>query len=213
VTMTHIGHFKGYLIGFALIGMVCIRSVFAQGGAPVLLGQFDDWSAYAAEQNNQKVCFALSRPQSLKSDPNTAARGKNYLMVTIRPSQKVWSEFSILMDYKFAPNSQATAEIGTATFALYTKDDGAWIRNPGEEDRLIDTMRRGSTVVIKGMSTSGMRGADQYFLKSFGQAIDRAVLECRRESAPTTTTTTTTTTTPNRSSQPESPCKRFPNLC
>jgi len=106
-TLTYIRHSKGYLIDFALIGMVYIRLVFAQDGAPVLLEQFDDWGAYAAEQGNQKVCFVLSRPQSLKSDPSTAVRGKTYLMVTIRPSQKVWGEFSILMDYKFSPSSQA----------------------------------------------------------------------------------------------------------
>ena len=198
---------KVHLIGIALIGTVYVHSVVAQGDGPQRLGTFDDWGAYLYE-GDQKLCFVMSRPTSLKSDPITAIRGNTYLMVSMRPHQQVWSEPTIRMDYRFSPGSETTAEIGTAIFALWTKGDSAWIKNPTEEARMIDAMHRGSVLVVKGRSTSGMRSADQYSLKGFSQAIERAAKECRQPS------TTTTTTTPNRPSQPGEPaCKRYPNLC
>ena len=38
---------------------------------------------------------------------------------------------------------------------MYTQNDGAWIKNVAEEARLIDAMRKGADLTIKGTSTRG----------------------------------------------------------
>jgi invasion protein IalB len=91
----------------------------------------------------------------------------------------VRNEVSVIIGYPFKPSSDATAEIGPAKFAMYTQNDGAWIKNVAEEARLIDAMRKGSDVTIKGVSGRGTQTTDQFSLKGLGQALDRAEQECK----------------------------------
>ena len=41
----------------------------------------------------------------------------------------VKNEISVIIGYPFKPSSDATAEIGATKFAMYTQNDGAWIKN------------------------------------------------------------------------------------
>ena len=48
-------------------------AVAAAGGAePTLIGQFGTWGAYTASPNGKKVCFALAKPASSKTNPPIA---------------------------------------------------------------------------------------------------------------------------------------------
>src|SRR5262249_51197960 len=166
---------------FTVVGFVAAHSAFAQGG-PQLLGHFGDWNAYVGVQTGQKVCFALSEPRS----GATPGRGRSFVMIATRPAKQEWNELSILMDYSFDPNAEATVQLGAETFALYTKDDGAWLRNVSERGRMIDAMLREPALLVKGTSAQGMRTVDRYSLSGLGPAIDRATQECRREAPPVT---------------------------
>src|SRR2546430_17361439 len=84
------------------------------------------------------------------------------------PADKVKNEVSVIIGYPFKTNSDATAEIGTAKFAMYTQNDGAWIKNVAEEARMVDAMRmrKGADLTVKGTSGRGTQSTDQYSLKS-----------------------------------------------
>src|SRR5207302_4954470 len=43
----------------------------ATGGdvQPTLLGQYGDWGAYTAAPSGKKICFALAKPKSSKTEP------------------------------------------------------------------------------------------------------------------------------------------------
>ena len=43
----------------------------------------------------------------------------------------------------------ATIEVGGAKFAMYTKNDGAWIKNAAEESRMLETMRKGAATTSR----------------------------------------------------------------
>jgi invasion protein IalB len=85
----------------------------------------------------------------------------------------------VIIGYPFKSTSDATAEIGTAKFGMYTKNDGACIKNVADEARMIDAMRKGADLTIKGTSGHGMQSTDQYSLKGLAQALDRAEQECK----------------------------------
>src|SRR6202047_708834 len=108
---------------------------------PTLLGQYGDWGAYTASPGGNKVCFALAKPKTTKTEPEGRKRDPSYVFVSPRPADKVKNEVSVIIGYPFKTNSDATAEIGTAKFAMYTQNDGAWIKNVGEEARMVDAMR------------------------------------------------------------------------
>jgi invasion protein IalB len=146
---------------------------------PTLLGQYGDWGAYTASPGGNKVCFALAKPKTMKTEPEGRKRDPSYVFVSTRPADKVKNEVSVIIGYPFKTNSDATAEVGTTKFAMYTRDDGAWIKNAGEEARMVDAMRKGADLTVKGTSGRGTQSTDQYSLKGLAQALDKIEQECK----------------------------------
>ena len=146
---------------------------------PTLLGQYGDWGAYTASPGGNKVCFALAKPKTTKTEPAGRKRDPSYIFVSTRPAENVKNEVSVIIGYPFKTSSDATAEIGTAKFAMYTQNDGAWIKNVAEEARMVDAMRKGGDLTVKGTSGRGTQSTDQYSLKGLAQALDKIEQECK----------------------------------
>jgi invasion protein IalB len=155
------------------------RHASTGGDQPSLLGQYGDWGAYTGSSGGHKVCFALAKPESSQTNPPNRPRDPIYLFVSTRPAENVRNEVSLMMGYPLKPNSDATAEISGMKFALQTQDDGAWVKNAAEEGRMVDSMRKGSDLVVHGTSTRGTATTDRYSLKGLTQALDRVAQECR----------------------------------
>jgi invasion protein IalB len=153
----------------------------AAGGAePTLIGQFGTWGAYTATPNGKKVCFALAKPSSSKTNPPNRPRDPAYAFVSTRPGEKVVNEVSIMIGYMLKPGSESTLEVGGASYAMYTQGDGLWIKNAAEEERMVDAMRKGADVTVKGMSAKGTETTDTFSLKGLAQALDRVAQDCKR---------------------------------
>jgi invasion protein IalB len=146
---------------------------------PTLLGQYGDWGAYAATPNGRKVCFSIAKPKSAQTNPAGRKRDQAYVFISSRPAENVRNEISVIIGYPFKPSTDASAEIGTDKFAMYTLNDGAWIKNVAEEARMVDAMRKGTDLTVKGVSGHGTESTDQYSLKGLSQALDRAAQECK----------------------------------
>jgi Invasion associated locus B (IalB) protein len=149
------------------------------GMQPTLLGMFDGWGAYTASPGGKKICFALAKPSKSETTPANRPRDPAYLFVSSRPSEKVKEEVSIIIGYGFKPNTEATLELAGASYAMYTQNDGAWIKNAAEESKLVDAMRKGSDVTVKGTSARGTGTSDVFSLKGLAQALDKVGEECR----------------------------------
>jgi hypothetical protein len=153
----------------------------AAGGAePSLIGQFGTWGAYAATPNGKKVCFALAKPSSSKTNPPNRPRDPAYAFVSTRPSEKVANEVSIMIGYALKPGSESTLEVGGASYAMYTQGDGLWIKNAAEEERMVEAMRKSADLVVKGVSAKGTETTDTFSLKGLSQALDKIAQDCRR---------------------------------
>jgi Invasion associated locus B (IalB) protein len=149
------------------------------GVQPTLLGQYGEWGAYVATPGGKKVCFAFSKPTGSQTTPPNRPRDPAYMFVSSRPAEKVRDEISIIVGYGFKPNSDASIDLGGTNYAMYTQNDGAWIKNAAEETRLVESMRKGADLVVKGTSARGTQSADTYSMKGLAQALDRIGQECR----------------------------------
>jgi hypothetical protein len=139
-------------------------AVAAAGGTePVLIGQFGTWGAYTATPNGKKVCFALAKPSSSKTNPPNRPRDPAYAFVSTRPSEKVFNEVSVMIGYAL----------------MYTQGDGLWIKNAAEEERMVEAMRRAPDAVVKGVSAKGTETIDTFSLKGLSQALDRIAQDCK----------------------------------
>jgi hypothetical protein len=151
----------------------------AAGGGPTLLGQFGDWGAYAANSGGRAVCYALAKPSSSATQPPNRPRDPAYIFVSTRPAENVRNEVSIVVGYPFKPGFEASADIGSNKYAMYTQADGAWVKNPAEEARMVEAMRKGADLVISGESGKGTKSTDRYALRGLAQALDRVAQECK----------------------------------
>jgi invasion protein IalB len=145
----------------------------------VLLGQFGDWGAYRASPGGNKICFALSKPTSATTEPAGRSRDAAYAFVSTRPKEKVKNEVSVIVGYAQKSGHDATAAVGSATYVMYTQNEGAWVKNVAEEAQMVDAMRKGADMVIKSESGRGTKTTDTYSLKGIAQALDRVAEECK----------------------------------
>lgn len=145
----------------------------------VLLGQFGDWGAYSATPGGKKVCFALAKPTTATTEPAGRNRDPSYAFVSTRPAEKVKNEVSVIVGYPQKPGADASAAIGTATYVMYTQNDGAWVKNAAEEAQMVDAMRKGNDLVVKSESGRGTKSIDTFSLKGLPQALDKVAAECK----------------------------------
>ncbi|WP_041798468.1 invasion associated locus B family protein [Rhodopseudomonas palustris] len=145
---------------------------------PTLIGQFGSWGAYMATPNGKRVCFVLAKPSSSKTTPPNRPRDPAYAFISTRPAEKVINEVSVMIGYPLKPGSESTMEIGGASFAMYTQGDGLWIKNAAEEDRLVEALRKGPEVTVKGVSAKGTATTDTFSLKGLAQALDKVAQSC-----------------------------------
>ena len=148
----------------------------AQQAEPRTLGTFTDWLAYSWVENDNKVCYMLSRP--LKSTPQGAKRGDIYVMVAFRPSSKSKEEVSHVSGYPYKDKSTVEALIGGQKFLLATNGEVAWVPEGGSDEKLIGAMRGGSKMIIKGTSSRGTLTVDTYSLQGFTAAYKQIRKSC-----------------------------------
>jgi len=151
----------------------------AGGPQATLLGTYGEWGAYTASPGGRKICFALAKPTNSETVPSNRPRDPAYMFVSSRPAEKVKDEVSVVIGYGFKHDTDATLSLGGASYAMYTLEDGAWIKNAAEEPHLIDAMRKGSDVTIKGTSARGTSTTDVFSLKGLAQALDKIGEECQ----------------------------------
>jgi hypothetical protein len=144
-----------------------------------LLGQYGEWGAYSASPSGKKICFAIAKPTSSETVPPNRPRNPVYIFISTRPADKVTNEVSIVIGYPFKPGTETSADIGSTSFALYTQQDGAWIKNAADEASMVTAMRGGDSMVVKGASAKGTQTTDTFTLKGVTQALDRVAQDCQ----------------------------------
>jgi len=148
-----------------------------KSGKPVLVESFGDWGAYLA-QGKTKTCYALAMPKERL--PAKLKRDPAYIFISHRPAENVHNEVSIIMGFAMKDGSNASAEIGNTSFDLVVKGTNAWVKNPAQETPFIETMKKGSKLVIRAPSIKGNVTTDVYSLKGLSQALDRIQKDCSK---------------------------------
>ncbi|MDB5511686.1 MAG: hypothetical protein JWR08_1169 [Enterovirga sp.] len=149
----------------------------APGGAQAqLVATYNDWSAYTAQTGRAKICYALSQPKS--RTPANLKDTPAYLFVSFRPAENVRNEVATVLNFATKETGPAEVNIGGTGYALVTKGQNAWVKNPAEEPQAIATMQKGQAVVVTATSARGNKTSDRYSLAGFSQALERAKKEC-----------------------------------
>jgi hypothetical protein len=158
---------------------VFVLASASAASAPTLLGVSKAWTAYQADTGDGKVCYVLAKPKLI--EPRNVARDPIYLMLSDWPDRKVKGEFEVLFGYPYKDGEEATAEVGSEKVELFTRNDGdgeAWVKDPADEDRLREAMRKGNALIVTGVSQRGTHTRDVYSLDGVSAMLDKAHAAC-----------------------------------
>ena len=82
------------------------------------------------------------------------------------------------LGYPVKPDKDMTVTIGSDSFKMYGKGDRGFVLDPTEELKLIESMKKGSSAVVKAISAKGTGTTDTYSLAGLAQALDKMATTC-----------------------------------
>lgn len=140
------------------------------------VAKFKDWEVIMISDENNKVCFAQSKPvlQSPKKSDREAR-----LFVTFRPSDKIADEISITSGYEYNSQNSIIASSGKSKYKFdIAQDNFAWISSNKIEKKIIKRMKKASRIMITAYNKSGSQTIDHYSLMGFTKAYNAAKKNC-----------------------------------
>ena len=140
------------------------------------IGKFKDWETMVIKNDSELVCFAQSKPvlQSPKSYKREAR-----LFVSFRPNEKILNEISITSGYEFNNQNSITAKSGKFKYKFdIAQENFAWMADNKMEKKMINTMKKGSRIMVSGYNQEGSQTIDHYSLLGFTKAYGAAKKNC-----------------------------------
>lgn len=140
------------------------------------LGTNRDWHAFQYMENGNRICYMASRP--LEEQGDYTSRGDVFVLVTHRPAENSRDVVSFIAGYSYGDDSDVTVTIGGNTFRMFTEDDTAWARDESTDRRIVQAMRRGADMVVRGTSARGTLTTDTYSLFGFTATYNEITDAC-----------------------------------
>ena len=161
---------------FFVISPLITSKAFA---ARVHLGSYKDWDAFVQKSSDGiKICYMVAMPKS--SSPHNLKHGKPFLTITHRPALKIKNEVNIVVGYNFKSGSAVKITIDKSrNYYLFTDGSGAWAKTSGLDALISQAMKRGSNVVIRGVSGRSNATRYRFSLSGFTAAHNAITKSCR----------------------------------
>jgi len=153
-----------------LILVSTVLGLLATPSYAKVLASPGDWLAFDDQVNDNLACGMSSEPK--KSAGKYSKRGLIYAVISHRPSESRFNEFSFQAGYTFGEGVDVGILIDEKTsFTLFTKGGHAWAKDTETDKALIAAMRAGGTMVITGVSSRGTKTTDTFSLRGFSAAL------------------------------------------
>ena len=176
--MFHRGWTRGLALrATAAVATVALAGSFALAQNVKSIGTFSSWTAFTHGEGGGLLCFATAQPT--KQEPAGAKRSPAFVYVSSWPKDGVKAEVSVRVGYPLRGGSDVTMSVGNASFKLFVHGDRAYIADAGEELKLLDAMRKGSTMTVVGTSERGTTTTDTYSLAGISQALQAVTTNCK----------------------------------
>lgn len=149
----------------------------ASAGEPRMIAEYGDWEVYWFTEDDNKVCYIASQPKGREG--NYSRRGETFTLITNRPADNTRDVFSYITGYTYKPGSEAVVTIDGKDFNLFTQDETAWAPDSETDAKLVQAIKNGSKMVVKGTSSRGTLTTDTFSLTGSSKAYERMSQECR----------------------------------
>ena len=144
----------------------------------MLLETSGRWQAFATQGTGKaRTCYALGKPTERK--PANLKDVAGYVFISSRPGEGIKNEISFVMGFDLKEGVEHQAQIGEQKFVLVAKGQNLWLKNPAEEPRVLDAMRKSSNLDIKATSKRGNPTSDKFALAGVAQTVKKAEDACK----------------------------------
>jgi invasion protein IalB len=169
-----------------LLSIAAIGSLQAQEGerrapVPEFVGTHRDWNVYKFQDSDETICYMASEPK--KQEGNYTRRGNPAVLVTRRPAPRVVYEVSVQPGYSYAEGSDVEVQIDRQKFLLFTRGEHAWAPREEDDQSLINAMKRGANMTVRGTSSRNTYSLDTYSLLGFTAAYQAMLDACSAASS------------------------------
>ncbi len=153
----------------AALAVAFVVAISSTVSAAALVKTYRDWSLFSHDKQDTKICFAATQPKD--SSPAGASREGVFFYISAWPKDGIKSEVSVKLGYQIKEGSTVKVSIGSNTFELFAKDDNAFVADATDELKLIDAMKRGSSMKVDATSDAGSTTSDTYSLMGISAAL------------------------------------------
>jgi hypothetical protein len=164
------------IIGILTAPLLALKLPHAAAQTPQFLGTHRDWNVYAFTEDGQKICYMASEPK--KQEGNYTRRGNPAVLVTRRPTPQPVDEVSVQPGYTYLEGSEVEVRVGSRRFNLFTRGEHAWTKSEDADQALINAMKRGTDMTVRGTSTKNTYSLDTYSLLGFTAAYEAMIKAC-----------------------------------
>ena len=142
---------------------------------PQLKSRFGDWSVFTHSIGDRNICYIASTP--IKQDPKDKNWTPNFFISRIDMN---YNQPSLNVGYKLKDGTSISVKILNSTFAMTSNKNGinAWLMTEDEEKKLVEAMKKGYQMVVKGTSEFGTNTTDHYSLKGVIRSLQELDSVC-----------------------------------
>ncbi len=138
--------------------------------------KFGEWRVLAHEAADTRICFAIASPRI--SEPADASNGA-FFYISAWPKEGVRAEISVKTSANLKPGAPASIQLDQTFYKLFSKGDRAFVIDATDELKLLEAMKRGSTVTVLAQNEQGVISKDTYSLSGIAQALQAVSGGCK----------------------------------
>lgn len=134
------------------------------------------WSLMTDTADPHLFCFITSEPTSSQSA--SANRQSPRAYISAWPKDGIRGEVSFRMGFRVKKNTPGMATVSPTGFRLFGSGDRVYVSDSTRELKLVEAMRKGSTMTVAATPASGATVTDTYSLSGVGQALQKLQDTC-----------------------------------
>jgi invasion protein IalB len=168
-----------WMLVIVILPMVQTVAAVAQTPAstpvPKLISSHRDWTVYEITDSRGRVCYLASEP--VKQTGNYSKRDNPAVLVVRLPGKSQSEYVSVHPGYPYKKASTVDLKIGGRGFDLFTDGEQAFSRD-SDDEKVINAMKSGATMTVRGTSTRGTFSLDTYSLNGISAAYEAMLAAC-----------------------------------
>ena len=160
-----------------ILAFVIVSLTATSLGATKSRGTFKNWSSHLLTEKKTRICFVHAEPA--KKRGRYKKRGAVFVQISYHPSANVVGEVGFTAGYTYKKSSDAVVEIDSKKFTLFTHKDSAWASDAKSDKALVQAMKKGQRMIVRGTSVRGTKTVDTYSLIGFTRAYKAIGKACK----------------------------------